>query len=51
MAQKKDYSKEAREFIDKEISHLIKDKNMPKNQAVAVAHKQAKEKGMKVPDQ
>lgn len=51
MAQKKDYSEEARQFIDKEISHLIKDKNMSKDQAVAVAHKQAREKGMKVPEQ
>ncbi len=50
MAQKQEYSDQAREFISKEVSHLMKDKGMSQKRAVAAAHDIAKRKGMKVPD-
>lgn len=51
MAQKsEEYSEKAREFIDKEVSHLVKDKGMPQKQAVAAAHDEARRKGYKVPE-
>lgn len=50
MAQKsQQYSDQAREFIDKEISRLVREKNMSQDQAVAAAHDTARRKGMKVP--
>lgn len=48
---KKKYSKQASEFIGKEISHLEKDKGYTHDRAVAAAINIAKEKGMKVPKQ
>ena len=45
------YSKEAREFISKEIEHHVEDKGMPQDQAVAAAHSEARRKGLKVPSE
>lgn len=42
-------TQDARDFISKEISHLIKDKGYSQQRAIAAAHSVAREKGYKVP--
>jgi len=44
------YSKEAREFVGKEIKHHKEDQDMSQDQAVAAAMSEARKKGYKVPD-
>jgi hypothetical protein len=46
----KKYSDTAQDFISKEISHLVHDKHMTHDQAVAVALNVAREKGYEIPD-
>lgn len=50
MMSEKKYSDEASEFISKEISHLMNDKDYSQERAVAAALSVAREKGYKVPE-
>ena len=49
MASKSGYSKQAREFVSKEIKHHVKDEHMEQDRAVAAAMSEARRKGLKVP--
>lgn len=46
-----EYSEKAREFISKEIEHLVEDKGYEQDRAVAAAMDMARRKGYKVPDE
>lgn len=46
-----DYSDNAREFLDKEIPHHMKKHDMSRDQAVAAAMSEARDKGLKVPSE
>jgi hypothetical protein len=45
------YGEKARGFLSEEIRHHIKDKDMPRDQAVAAAMSEARRKGLKVPEE
>jgi hypothetical protein len=44
-----EYGEKARGFLEEEISHHVKDKGMPQDQAVAAAMSEARRKGLRVP--
>lgn len=50
MAEKSDYSKEAREFVSEHI-RAHRREGMPQDQAVAAAMDEARRKGLKVPEE
>jgi len=43
------YGERAKGFLGEEISHHVRDKGMPQDQAVAAAMSEARRKGLKVP--
>jgi hypothetical protein len=45
------YGEKARGFLSEEIRHHIKDKDMPRDQAMAAAMSEARRKGLKVPEE